>query len=69
MYVCMYVCVCVQGSEGYKNTRKGTSVAAQATAQAAAVKAHEFGYHRVRVRLKGPGAGRQVSGRDLLSGR
>lgn len=50
----------MQGSEGYKHSRKGTSVAAQSTAQAAAIKAHEFGYHKVRVKLKGLGTGRQV---------
>ncbi len=49
-----------QGSEGYKKSRRGTSFAAQAAGLAAAIKAREFGFERVRVKLKGPGIGRQV---------
>lgn len=49
------------GSEGYKNSRKGTTFAAQAVGLSAALKAREFGIHKVRVKLKGLGVGRQYS--------
>lgn len=49
-----------QGSEGYKHSRKGTSFAAQAVGLSAAIKARELGIRKVRVKLKGPGSGRQV---------
>lgn len=52
----------MQGSEGYKGARKGTTFAAQAVGLAAATKARELGFQKVRVKLKGPGQGRQVSG-------
>lgn len=51
----------MQGSEGYKGARKGTTFAAQAVGLAAAVKARDLGIQKVRVKLKGPGVGRQVS--------
>ena len=54
------MCCNTQGSEGYKHSRKGTSFAAQAVGLSAALKARELGIHKVRVKLKGPGSGRQV---------
>ena len=34
-------CLCVQGKEGFKNARKGTSVAAQTTGTSAAIVSSE----------------------------
>ena len=45
---------------GYKNSRRGTTFAAQAAGQEAAHKARELGMKKVRVKLKGLGIGRQV---------
>lgn len=50
----------IQGSIGYKNSRRGTTFAAQSVGQAAAQKARELGMKKVRVKLKGLGTGRQV---------
>lgn len=61
MWKLMPMIIWLQGSEGYKNSRKGTTFAAQATGLAAAHKAQELGFRRVRVKLRGPGLGRQVS--------
>ena len=46
---------------GFKNSRRGTTFAAQSAGQAAALKAKEFGFEKVRVKLKGLGQGRQVA--------
>jgi len=45
---------------GYKNSRRGTTFAAQSAGQSAALKAKEFGFQKVRVKLKGLGSGREV---------
>ncbi|XP_046999861.1 28S ribosomal protein S11, mitochondrial [Schistocerca americana] len=62
------------GVEGFKNTRKGTNVAAQATAISLSMKALEYGYKTVRVRVRGLGPGRmaaikglQMGGMDIVS--
>jgi len=49
------------GIEGFKNTRKGTNIAAQATAISLTTKMIADGYKNVRVRVGGLGAGRIVS--------
>nr|CAD7447659.1 unnamed protein product [Timema bartmani] len=46
------------GIEGFKNARKGTNIAAQATAISISTKALERGYKTVRVRIRGLGPGR-----------
>ncbi|XP_023723633.1 28S ribosomal protein S11, mitochondrial isoform X2 [Cryptotermes secundus] len=62
------------GMEGFKNARKGTNIAAQATAISFSTKALEFGYKTVRVRVQGLGPGRmsaikglQMGGMDIIS--
>lgn len=49
------------GIEGFKNTRKGTNIAAQATAISISTRAIERGYKTVRVTVRGLGPGRMVS--------
>lgn len=53
------------GAIGYKGSRKGTPFAAQLAAEDAAKKAKEFGVKRVRVMVKGPGAGRETALRAI----
>ncbi|XP_022647311.1 uncharacterized protein LOC111244432 [Varroa destructor] len=53
------------GTEGYKNARKGTTVAAQAAAAALANKALSFSLNDVRVIIKGLGPGRHASIKGL----
>jgi Ribosomal protein S11 len=48
--------------EGFKNTRKGTNIAAQATAISIATKIMERGIKSVRIAVRGLGPGRMVSG-------
>ncbi|CAG9860488.1 unnamed protein product [Phyllotreta striolata] len=62
------------GSEGFKHTRKGTNIAAQATAITIGTKAREQGYKTIRVKVKGLGPGRmsaikglQMSGLEIIS--
>ncbi|XP_067119450.1 small ribosomal subunit protein uS11 [Centruroides vittatus] len=62
------------GMEGFKNTRKGTNVAAQATAISMSLKALENDCKNVRVVIKGLGPGRmssikglQIGGLDIVS--
>uniref|UniRef100_A0A6P7H7J6 28S ribosomal protein S11, mitochondrial n=1 Tax=Diabrotica virgifera virgifera TaxID=50390 RepID=A0A6P7H7J6_DIAVI len=62
------------GVEGFKNTKKGTNIAAQATAISAGTKALDQGHKIVRVRVRGLGPGRmasikglQMSGLDIVS--
>ncbi|BES99443.1 mitochondrial ribosomal protein, S11 [Nesidiocoris tenuis] len=62
------------GIEGFKNTRKGTNVAAQATAQTFAAAAINKGYTNIRVRVRGLGPGRmsaikglQMAGMNIIS--
>lgn len=62
------------GIEGFKNTRKGTNIAGQATAISLSTKAIEQGFKTVRVRVQGLGPGRmsaikglQMGGLDIIS--
>lgn len=62
------------GIEGFKNTRKGTNIAAQATAISIGTRALERGIKSVRIRVRGLGPGRmsaikglQMSGLDIVS--
>ncbi|KAJ9601307.1 hypothetical protein L9F63_000529 [Diploptera punctata] len=62
------------GVEGFKNTRKGTNVAAQATALTISAKALDYGFKTVRLRVRGLGPGRmaaikglQMGGLDIIS--
>lgn len=49
------------GMEGFKNTRKGTNIAAQATAITISGKILERGIKAVRVAVRGLGPGRMVN--------
>uniref|UniRef100_A0A1Y1NEB2 28S ribosomal protein S11, mitochondrial n=2 Tax=Photinus pyralis TaxID=7054 RepID=A0A1Y1NEB2_PHOPY len=62
------------GVEGFKHTKKGTNIAAQATAISIGLQAKEQGYRTVRVRVGGLGPGRmsaikglQMSGLNIAS--
>ncbi|KAF4525533.1 hypothetical protein B566_EDAN015841 [Ephemera danica] len=62
------------GIEGFKNTRKGTNIAAQATAISVGTRAVDQGFKTVRVRVRGLGPGRmsaikglQMGGLDVIS--
>ena len=55
------------GSRGFKGSRKSTPYAAQIAADDAATKAQEHGLKVLKVRLKGPGAGRETALRALQS--
>ncbi|KAJ8973069.1 hypothetical protein NQ317_004406 [Molorchus minor] len=62
------------GIEGFKNTRKGTNIAAQATAITIGTKILERGIKTVRVRVRGLGPGRmsaikglQMAGLEIIS--
>ncbi|XP_055617838.1 28S ribosomal protein S11, mitochondrial [Toxorhynchites rutilus septentrionalis] len=62
------------GIEGFKNTRKGTNIAAQATAISICQKAIERGYKTVRVTVRGLGPGRmsaikgvEMAGMNIIS--
>ncbi|KAJ8928974.1 hypothetical protein NQ314_018390 [Rhamnusium bicolor] len=62
------------GVEGFKNTRKGTNIAAQATAITIGTQVLEKGVKTVRVRVRGLGPGRmsaikglQMSGLQIIS--
>ena len=55
------------GSKGFKGSRKSTPYAAQIAADDAATKAQEHGLKVLKVRLKGPGAGRETALRALQS--
>ncbi|XP_013772368.1 uncharacterized protein LOC106457494 [Limulus polyphemus] len=56
------------GMEGFKNTKKGTNVAAQAAALSLSMKALERGIKHVRVSVKGLGPGRMSSVKGLQMG-
>jgi len=53
------------GKEGFKNTREGTNIAAQATAISIGLKAVDNGYSDVRVRVRGLGPGRMSAIKGL----
>ncbi|KAH8306125.1 hypothetical protein KR018_002155 [Drosophila ironensis] len=56
------------GIEGFKNTRKGTNIAAQATAVSISGKAVELGWKTVRVKVRGLGPGRMSAIKGLQMG-
>ena len=53
------------GSKGFKGSRKSTPYAAQIAADSAATKAQEHGLKILKVKLKGPGSGRETALRAL----
>lgn len=53
------------GSNGFKGARKSTPFASQVTAEIAAKKAFEQGMREVKVKVKGPGVGREAAIRAL----
>ena len=53
------------GNMGFKGSKKNTPYAAQVAAEDAAKEAHDFGLRRVRVYVKGPGAGRESAIRAI----
>ena len=53
------------GQKGFKGSRKSTPYAAQVAADAAAVKALEYGMKNLNVEIKGPGSGRETALRAL----
>ncbi|XP_012260645.2 28S ribosomal protein S11, mitochondrial [Athalia rosae] len=62
------------GIEGFKNARKGTNIAAQATATNLSIRAIQKGIKTVRVRVRGIGPGRmsaikglQIGGMNIVS--
>jgi len=56
------------GYEGFKNAKKGTNIAAQATAISLCQKAAEIGVKNVRITIKGLGPGRMASLKGLQMG-
>ncbi|XP_048337887.1 28S ribosomal protein S11, mitochondrial isoform X1 [Sphaerodactylus townsendi] len=56
------------GTEGFKNAKKGTAIAAQTAAISAAAKAHAKGLSHVRVVVKGLGPGRLAAIKGLTMG-
>ncbi|HNX91546.1 MAG TPA: 30S ribosomal protein S11 [Candidatus Omnitrophota bacterium] len=55
------------GTCGFKGSKKSTPFAASVAAREAAKKAKEHGVAEVKVRLKGPGAGKESAVRSLKS--
>ena len=53
------------GGTGFKGSRKSTPFAAQLAAEKAGKVAQEFGVKNLDVLIKGPGPGRESSGRSL----
>jgi len=60
-----HICYRSCGMEGFKNTRKGTNIAAQATAISLASIARAKGVQQVRVKVQGLGPGRMSSIKGL----
>ncbi|PKK27699.1 mitochondrial ribosomal protein S11 [Columba livia] len=56
------------GTEGFQNAKKGTAIAAQTAAMAAAAKARGKGVLHVRVMVKGLGPGRRAAIKGLTMG-
>jgi len=56
------------GMEGFKNTRKGTNIAAQATAISISSRAMDLGWKTVRVTVGGLGPGRMSAIKGLQMG-
>tara|TARA_B100001287_G_scaffold267435_1_gene262538 strand:+ start:786 stop:1172 length:387 start_codon:yes stop_codon:yes gene_type:complete len=53
------------GKMGFKGSKKNTPYAAQIAAEDCSKEAHEFGLRRVKVFVKGPGAGRESAIRAI----
>jgi small subunit ribosomal protein S11 len=53
------------GKMGFKGSKKNTPYAAQVAAEECAKEAHDFGLRRVKVYVKGPGAGRESAIRSI----
>ena len=53
------------GKMGFRGSKKNTPYAAQVAAEDAAQEAHDFGLRKVKVYVKGPGAGRESAIRTL----
>ena len=53
------------GKMGFKGSKKNTPYATQVAAEDASKEAHDFGLRRVRVFVKGPGAGRESAIRAI----
>jgi small subunit ribosomal protein S11 len=53
------------GKMGFKGSKKNTPYAAQVAAEDASNEAHDFGLRRVKVFVKGPGAGRESAIRAI----
>ncbi len=53
------------GKMGFKGSKKNTPYAAQVAAEDAAKEAHDFGLRKVKVYVKGPGAGRESAIRAI----
>lgn len=53
------------GKQGFKGSKKNTPYAAQVAAEDCARVAHEAGLRRVKVYVKGPGAGRESAIRSI----
>lgn len=53
------------GTCGFKGSKKGTPFAAQLAAETAAKKAMDHGMQKVKVKVSGPGAGRETAVRAI----
>ena len=53
------------GKQGFKGSKKNTPYAAQVAAEECAREAHDAGLRRVKVFVKGPGAGRESAIRSI----
>jgi small subunit ribosomal protein S11 len=53
------------GKMGFKGSKKNTPYAAQVAAEDCSKEAHDFGLRRVKVFVKGPGAGRESAIRAI----
>ena len=61
------LCWATSGGAGFRGSRKSTPYAAQIAADTAATKAQEHGLKNLKVKLKGPGSGRETALRALQS--
>jgi small subunit ribosomal protein S11 len=53
------------GKAGFKGSKKSTPFAAQVAAQACSKEAMDMGLRKVKVRVKGPGSGREATIRSI----
>ena len=59
------LCWSSAGTSGFKGSRKSTPFAASVAAREAGRKAKDFGISEIKIRLKGPGAGKESAVRSL----